>query len=56
MLACIKVFEQRMEVIEMRVLRWMCSNTMMDGIRNQEFREMLGVASLFAKMRENKLR
>ena len=51
-----KVFEQRMEVTEMRMLRWMCGNTMMDRIRNQEFREKLGVASLFAKMRENRLR
>ena len=51
-----KVFEQRMEVIEMRMLRWMCGLTITDRIRNQEFREKLGVPSLFAKMRENKLR
>ena len=51
-----KVFEQRMKVIEMRMLRWMCGNTMMDRIRNQEFREKLGVAPLYAKMRENRLR
>ena len=51
-----KVFKQRIEVTEMRMLRWMCGNTMMDRIRNQEFREKLGVALLFAKMRENKLR
>ena len=51
-----KVFEQRMEVTEMRMLRWMCGNTMMDRIRNQEFREKLGVAPLSAKMRENRLR
>ena len=30
--------------------------TMMDRIRNQEFREKLGVAPFFAKMRENRLR
>ena len=29
---------------------------MIDRIRNQEFRERLGVAPLFAKMRENRLR
>ena len=51
-----KVFEQRMEVTEMRILRWMCSNIMMDMIRNQEFMEKLGVAPLPAKMRENRLR
>ena len=51
-----KVFEQKMEVTEMHMLRWMCDNTMMDRIRNQEFREKLGVAPLFAKMWENRLR
>ena len=51
-----KVFEQRMKVTEMHMLSWMCGNTMTDRIRNQEFREKLGVAPLCAKMRENKLR
>ena len=51
-----KVFKQRMEVIEMRMLRWMCCSTMMDRIKNQEFKEKLGVAPLSAKMRENRLR
>ena len=51
-----KVFEQRMEVTEMCMLRWMYGNTMMDRIRNQEFREKLGVAPLSAKMREKRLR
>ena len=27
-----KVFEQRMKVIEMHMLRWMCGNTMMDSV------------------------
>jgi hypothetical protein len=45
-----------MEVTEMRMLRWMCGHTMMDRLRNQEFREKLGVAPLSAKMRENRLR
>ena len=44
------------EVTDMRMLRWMCGNTMMDRKRNQESREKLGVAPLFAKMRENRLR
>ena len=45
-----KVFEQRMKVTEMRMLRWMYGNTIMDRIRNQEFRKKLGVAPLSAKM------
>ena len=51
-----KVFEQRKEVIEMCILRCTCGNTMMDRIRNQEFKEKLRVAPLSAKMRENRLR
>ena len=38
------------------MLRWMCGKAMMDKIKNQEFREKLGVAPLSAKMRENRLR
>ena len=34
----------------------MCGNIMMDRIRNQKFREKLGIAPLSAKMWENKLR
>ena len=51
-----KVFEQRMEVTKMRMLRWTCDNTVMDRIRNQEFREKLWVAPLSAKMRENRFK
>ena len=51
-----KIYEQKMDVVEMRMLRWMCGNTKMDRIKNQEFREKLGVALLSAKMRENRLR
>ena len=51
-----KVFEQRMEETEMCMLRWMCGNTMMDRIRNQKFREKLGVAPLSAKKWQNRLR
>ena len=40
----------------MRMLRWICGKTMMERIRNLEFREKLGVAPLSAKMRENRLR
>ena len=51
-----KVFEQRMKVTEMCMLRWMRGNIMMKRIRNHEFREKLGVPPLSAKMRENRLR
>ena len=51
-----KVFEQRMDVTEMHILRWMCGNTMMNRIRNQKFKEKLRVALLSAKTRENRLR
>ena len=51
-----KVFEQRIELTKMRMLRWMCGNTMIDKIRNQKFRENLRVAPLSTKMQENKLR
>ena len=44
-----KFYEQKMEVAEMRMLRWMCDNTII------EFRDKLGVAPLAAKMRENRL-
>ncbi|XP_057532811.1 uncharacterized protein LOC130810691 [Amaranthus tricolor] len=56
MLAIKKVFEQRMEVTEMCMLRWMSANTMMDWIRNQEFREKLEVTPRSTKMQENRLR
>ena len=45
-----------MEATEMPMLRWMCNHTMIDKIKNQEFREKLGAASISAKMRENILR
>ena len=49
-------FEHKMEVTEMRRLRWMCGRTLMDRIRNQEFRDKLGFAPVSEKMRENRLR
>ena len=52
----IKFFEHKMKVTELRMLRWICWNTLMDRIRNQEFRNKLGVAPNSAKMRENRLR
>ncbi|XP_057532812.1 uncharacterized protein LOC130810692 [Amaranthus tricolor] len=51
-----KIFEHKMEVTKMRMLRWMCGHTLMDRIRNQEFRDKLGVAPISGKMQENRLR
>ena len=51
-----KTFEHKMKVTKIRILRWMIFNTMMDGIRKQEFREKLGVTPISTKMRENRLR
>ncbi|XP_057532968.1 uncharacterized protein LOC130810861 [Amaranthus tricolor] len=51
-----KMFEHKMEVTEMRMLRWMCGHTLIDRIKNQELRDKLGVAPIFGKMRENRLR
>ena len=44
-----KIYEQKMEVQETWMLRWMYSCTMMDRIRNWEFRDMLGVAPFIHK-------
>ena len=44
-----KIFEHKIKVIEMRMMRWMCGHVMMDTIRNQEFRKKLGVAPFFQK-------
>ena len=51
-----KVFKQRMEAAEIRMLRCMCGNIMIDRIRNQKFKEKLKVAPLSAKMCKNRLR
>ena len=51
-----KIFEHKMEVAEMCMLRWMYGHTLLDRIRNQEFRDKLRVAPISGKMRENRLR
>ena len=40
----------------MRMLRWICGKTLKDRIRNEHIREMVGVAPIEDKMRENRLR
>ena len=40
----------------MRMLRWMCGHTKLDRIRNEVFRERLGVVSISEKIKEGRLR
>ena len=40
----------------MRMLRWMCGKTRNDRIRNANIRDMVGVAPIEDKLRENRLR
>ena len=40
----------------MCILRWICGKTLKDRIRNEHIREMVGVAPIEDKMRENRLR
>ena len=46
----------KMSVAEMRMLRGMCGKTRRDRIRNETVREMVGVAPIEEKLRENRLR
>ncbi|XP_057538222.1 uncharacterized protein LOC130815757 [Amaranthus tricolor] len=45
-----------MEVTEMCMVRWMRGHTLIDRIKNQEFRDKLGIAPVSGKMRKNRLR
>nr|GEV03995.1 hypothetical protein [Tanacetum cinerariifolium] len=47
-----KVQANRMEVVEMRMLRWTCGKTILDMILNGAFRRDLQVATIVNKMRE----
>ncbi|GJY29823.1 retrovirus-related pol polyprotein LINE-1 [Tanacetum coccineum] len=51
-----KVQANRMEVAEMRMLRWTCGKTLLDMIPNGAFRRNLQVATIVNKMREGRLR
>ncbi|XP_075087676.1 uncharacterized protein LOC142169677 [Nicotiana tabacum] len=47
---------QKLNVVKMRMLIWMCGHTRRDKIRNEYIRDMVGVAPIEDKLRESKLR
>jgi hypothetical protein len=47
---------QKMKVVEMRMLQLMCMHTIKDRVRNEIIQEKVGVASIEAKIKENRLR
>ncbi|XP_017221151.1 uncharacterized protein LOC108197925 [Daucus carota subsp. sativus] len=51
-----KVQERRLETAGMRMLRWLCGNTMTDHIPSVTFRRLLGVESISKKIRDGRLR
>ncbi|GKB83271.1 ataxia telangiectasia mutated family protein [Tanacetum coccineum] len=51
-----KAQANRVEVAELRMLRWTCGKTMVDMIPNGVFRAELNVDSIIDKMREGRLR
>ncbi|GJS28790.1 hypothetical protein Tco_0489410 [Tanacetum coccineum] len=51
-----KAQASRVEVAELRMLRWTCGKTMVDMIPNGVFRAELDVNSIINKMREGRLR
>ena len=51
-----KQYVSKMNVVEMRILRWLCGKTRRDKVRNERIRKMIEVAPIDEKMRENRLR
>ncbi|XP_070046155.1 uncharacterized protein [Nicotiana tomentosiformis] len=47
---------QKMKVVEMSMLRWMCGHMKMDKIRNDGIRKTVGVSPIDNKMQEARLR
>ena len=54
--AVTKVQEKKMEVAEMRMLRFSVGKTRMDRVRNDVIRTALKVGELSGKLRETRLR
>ena len=48
--------EDRLDVTEMRMLRWQCGLTRKDKVRNEHVRGTLKVAPISTKVKENRLR
>lgn len=51
-----KAQERRLETAELRMLRWICGNTMTDHIPNVIFRRLSSVEFISNKIREGRLR
>uniref|UniRef100_A0A8D9A964 Endonuclease-reverse transcriptase n=1 Tax=Cacopsylla melanoneura TaxID=428564 RepID=A0A8D9A964_9HEMI len=50
-----KIHEKRLEVAEMRMLRWSCGVTRMDRIRNEVIRNKLRVTEVTKKIQERRM-
>ena len=51
-----KVHEKKMEVAEMKMLRWMCVVTRLDKIRNEKIRGSTKVGEISKKVQERRMR
>jgi hypothetical protein len=47
---------QQLSVAEMRMLRWCCGHTRRDGVRNDDIRDMVGMAPIEEKLIQHRLR
>ena len=51
-----KAHEKKMEVAEMKMLRWMCGVTRLDKIRNEKIRGSTKVGEISRKVQERRMR
>jgi len=51
-----KTMKRKMNVMEMRMLRWMIRVTIKDRIRNEYIRGSVGVVPIVDKLHENRLK